>query len=49
MSKSVCIFSAVFGLVLFIFGLYQLFNLGFSNISSNESIRLRWNGNPHNE
>lgn len=39
MSKSVCIFSAVFGITLFFFGLYQLFNLGFSNISSNENIR----------
>jgi hypothetical protein len=29
MSKSVCIFSGVFGLTLFLFGLYQLFNLGF--------------------
>lgn len=48
MSKSVCIFSGVFGLTLFLFGLYQLFNLGFSNISSNEYIRERWNGNPSN-
>jgi hypothetical protein len=47
-SKGVCVFSAVISLALFIFGCYQLFYLGFSNIAGNEDIRRRWNGNSKN-
>jgi Mn2+/Fe2+ NRAMP family transporter len=43
-NRSIMIFAGIFGLVLFIFGMVQIFDLALSNVVSNEDLRHRWNG-----
>jgi hypothetical protein len=47
--KAVSIYSAFIFLMLFSFGMYQIWSLGVKNIASNEEIRERWNGNGTNK
>lgn len=48
-AKCLVSYSAVVGLGLFWFWMYQTFNLGIRNMTSNEDIRHRWNGHIRNK
>jgi hypothetical protein len=44
-----CIYGAAFFVILGLFGIMNLFEYAANNITSNEDIRHRWNGNKANE
>ena len=48
-TKANMFYTALIGVTLFLFSLFQLFNLGIKNKASNEDIRSRWNGSACNE
>lgn len=45
----VTIYSATFLFLLGIFSLIQLFGMADQNLTTNEDLRIRWNGNPKNQ
>jgi dolichyl-phosphate-mannose--protein O-mannosyl transferase len=47
-TKGVGAYSISIAIVLYVFLLYHILALGVTNISNNEDIRSRWNGNPKN-
>lgn len=49
MNSFVTVYSAIFVCLLGIFSLVQLFGMADQNMTTNEDLRSRWNGNPKNQ
>lgn len=47
-TKAIMVYTGIIGSVLFLFSMFQLFELGINNKASNEDIRSRWNGSACN-
>lgn len=48
MNSFIITYSLIFTIILSVFSLYQMFGLVMFNITTNEDLRMRWNGNPRN-
>lgn len=48
-AKLLLFYAAVISSSLMLFFIYQTFNLGLRNVTSNEDIRHRWNGHHRNK